>query len=77
MARRLKRRAAQHSAGPIILPGGFLLGVEQAQVDVPAVTQTGGDSHEWGERGGDKERRADDDDTGMGKDEVVGGLESL
>jgi len=28
------------------------------------VTQTGGDSHEWGERCGDKERRADDDDTG-------------
>jgi len=31
-----QRSAAQHSSGPIILPGGFLLGVEQAQVDVPA-----------------------------------------
>jgi hypothetical protein len=77
MAWRGASRAAQHSAGPIILPGGFLLGVEQAQVDVPAVRQTRGDSHEWGERRGDKERRVDDDDTGMGKDEVVGELESL
>jgi hypothetical protein len=41
------------------------------------VRQTRGDSHEWGERRGDKERRVDDDDTGMGKDEVVGELESL